>query len=338
MHSEDEIKIGREIFVRSFFVTRPPPTLAQALVGAMKDHDYAAEDVIFEAGQRPVTVFFVVEGEVDLVGEDGLRWSFGEQSVIGIMDAVLDRPRVRRAVARTDAHLLSIRFQDYLELLEDHFDFAKGALEGAHQTIHETSRALPPDQVFKAPETTPIISESIVEHRPMNLLERLLVLHNAPMFKTAPVQSLVSLAVQAEEERWSEGEGVDAGQPSTVLRFVAVGRIRAEQPPIVGHFGPGDLVGAHAAIGHPGTIYRLTAEVDSVLVCVQKEDLYDLMEDHARLTQSAFAFAAQENERARSLLATIRAAASTDLEPTRPASQTDIAPRHAPPPAQASGR
>ena len=303
MSTEDRNKIGREIFLRSFFFDRPPQRLAQALVGVMQDHDYEAGDVIFEIGSSPTTVHFVSEGAVELAAPDQGSWRFEEGGVIGIIDAVLSRPRARRAVAVMPTHVLSVRYDDYLEILEDNFDFAKGALENACRTIHRNSRQLAPDGVFKPPETTPAIGVDALNERATNLIERLLVLYNAPFFRNAPVQPLVSLAAQTEEERWPVGSVLfDQGEPSTILRFVVTGRIRADldDPKIVGWFGPGDLVGAHAAIGYALTQYRMTAEEDSIVLKVQKEDLYDLMEDHVRLTRIGFAFVAHENERARS--------------------------------------
>ena len=304
MPSQDQKKISREIFLRSFFATRPPQRLAQALVAIMADHDFAPGDVIFEAGSAPTNVFFVVEGGVQLESDSGQVWPFGESSVIGIVDAVLDRPRARRAVVTAPTHVLSLKYDDYLELLEENFDFTKGALETACRTVHEGARTLAPDGVFKAPNNTPVVSTDILHQRPLNLVERLLVLYNAALFADAPVQPLVSLAAQAEEERWSGGDVLfDVDQPLTDLRFVVTGRIRADldDPRIVGHFGPGDLVGAHAAIGFALTQYKMTAERDTVILRIAKEDLYDLMEDHSRLTRVGFAFVARENERSRSI-------------------------------------
>ncbi len=319
MRSHDETKISREIFLRSFFAVRPPQRVAQALVALMNDHDFEPGEVIFEIGDMPTDVYFVVDGEIHLdQGEDTAPWVFNEQSVIGISDATLDRPRARRAIARAPSHLLSIRYEDYLELFEDNFDFAKSAMEMANHNIHQQSRSLAPDGVFKPPGTTPVVSPDVVRQRPLNLVERLLVLFNAPFLTDAPVQPLVTLAAQAEEERWSPGQILfEVGEPCTALRFVAVGRIRAdlEEPRIYGWFGPGDLVGAHAAMMSSTTMYRMTSEQETVVLKVQKEDLFDLMEDHVRLVRVAFAFVARENIRAREALGA-RHPSLTDLEPT----------------------
>ncbi len=304
MHSHDEAKIGREIFLRSFFEVRPPRSLAQALVAVMSDHDFKAGDVIFTAGSTATHVYFVVEGKVQLQRDGEFPWTFDEQSVIGIIDAVLARPRSRTAVATADTHALSIRYQDYIEVLQEHFDFATKALENVNRFIHESSRTLAPHHVFKPPETVSVIAPEIIDQRPLNLVERLLVLYNAPFFIGAPVQPLVSFAAVVEEERWSAGTVLfEIGEPSTTLRWLVSGRVRAEldEPRIVGWFGPGDLVGAQAAIGYPETQYRMIAEQDTVILQAEKEDLYDLMEDHARLARLGFAFAARENDRTRAL-------------------------------------
>ena len=277
----------------------------------MTDHDYVAGDVVFEEGAMPERVYFVVEGTVDLVSDeidpdDHESWSFGESSIIGILDAVLERPRARRAVARTDSHVLSLRYDEYLDLLEDNFDFARAALEAACRTIHESASSLPADEVFKPPETSAVVSAEAIAQRALTLIERLLVLYNAPFFRGAPVQPLVTLAIQAEEVRYSAGQVLhEANEPTTTIWFVALGQVRADrdEPPTAGRFGPGDLLSAHAAIAYDSTLFRATAETDVVVLRIQKEDLFDLMEDHSRLTQKGFAFVANENERVRSIKA-----------------------------------
>ena len=304
MLSGEQVKIGRELFLRSFFAVRPPQRVAQSLVAVMRDHDFDEGDVVYEKGEAPSTVFFLVEGRVDLIDDDEEPWVFDEESIIGIMDATLDRPRIRQAVARTPSHLLSIRYDDYLEVMEDNFDFAKAAMERAFFNIHENARQLAPDGVFKPPETAPAVTPEVIAQRPLNLVERLLVFYNAPLFNKAPVQPLVSLAALAEEERYPAGAVVfEPGEPSTALRFVATGLVRADgtNPVITGHFGPGDLIGAHASMCYPITQYRMTTESESVLLRIQKEDLFDIMEDNARLVRSTFAFVARENERNRKL-------------------------------------
>ena len=312
LRSADETKINREIFLRSFFSVRPPQRVAQSLVAVMVDHDFEAGEIIFETGQPPIEVYFVVEGEVHLEAEGEDAWEFGESSIIGIMDAALDRPYGRQAVARAHSHILSVRYEDYLEILEDNFDFAKSAMESAYAMIHENARQLAPDGVFKPAETALVVSPEIVRQRPLNLIERLLVLYNAPFFSNAPVQPLVTLAAQTEEERWSCGQVLfEPGAPLTAIRFVVTGRIRADldDPRIVGWFGPGDLVGAHAAMSSAVAQYRMTVEQEAVVLRIQKEDLFDLMEDHLRLARVGFAFVARENERIRHL----QAARSRDL-------------------------
>ena len=202
-----------------------------------------------------------------------------------------------------------LRYDDYLEILEDNFDFTKGALENACRTIHHNAQQLAPLGVFRPPQTTPAIQTDVLRQRALNLIERLLVLYNAPFFVNAPVQPLVSLAAQAEEERWAAGDIIfDLGLPSTELRFVATGKVRAtlEHPEITGWFGPGDLLGAHAAVAFNVTQYRMTAEEPTTILRIRKEDLFDLMEDHSRLTRAGFAFVARENERIRTTAAADR--------------------------------
>ncbi|MEL7368022.1 MAG: cyclic nucleotide-binding domain-containing protein [Myxococcota bacterium] len=302
MLSQDQAKISREIFLRSFFVTRPPQQLARTLVALMTDHDFEPGDVIFDAGEAPTTVYFVVEGEVHLESPNEAPWIFDEQAVIGILDASLDRPRARRAVVKAPTHAVSLLYADYIEVLEDNFDFTKATFENVARTIHANSQSLAPDGVFKPPATEEIIAAEILEQRALNLVERLLVLYKSPFLGASPVQSLVSIAAQAEETRLPEGDVLtEIGATSDSIYFVVDGQIRAERedPQIIGRFGPSDLVGGHAALGFTESPYRLVVERPTVALRIQKEDMYDVMEDHATLIRVLFASVARENERVR---------------------------------------
>lgn len=328
LRSHDQAKIGREIFLRSFFATRPPPQLARTLVALMTDHDYQPGDTIFDAGQAPTIVYFVVDGEVHLESPHEAPWVFDEQSVIGIMDAALDRPRSRKAVAKAPTHALSLRYADYIEVLEDNFDFTKATFESICRTIHEDSQGLAPDGVFPRPTDKALIAAEILEQRELNLVERLLILYKSVFLAKAPVQSLVSLAAQAEEIRLPANETLaEVGAPSASLYFVVDGMIRAERedPRIVGRFGPSDLVGRHAALGFMEAQYKIITERPSVVLRIQKEDMYDVMEDHSAMIRVAFASVARENERVRTYKPTASPEVDTPDESSSSAPQAQTA-------------
>src|SRR5690606_4145826 len=90
-----------------------------------------------------------------------------------------------------------------------------------------------------------------------------------------------------------------AGEPNDRLYVVVSGRVRVERrsPAISARFLPVRLVTELSALGHDQHIYDATAETDVSVLCIAKEDLFDVAEDHFRLARALFAYSALERER-----------------------------------------
>ena len=237
--SPDDAIVQRELFIRSFFPVKPPERVTNQLVATMRDVDFPAGAVIFRAGDPPDQLFFISSGTVRLEAPGEKPWIFETASVIGILDAGLRRPRKRTCIASTNVHAIVIDFEDYAEIMEDNFDFAKTTMMTAAGALHQLSLGLPPERVFAPPEVeNPAGVEVLREGRALNQIERLIVLHNARYFLGAPIQSLVTLAKLAKEERWSAGQTLfSPGEPALAIRIVASGTVRVtrEYPRIDAH-------------------------------------------------------------------------------------------------------
>jgi CRP-like cAMP-binding protein len=310
--------VERELFIRSFFPTKPPERVTNQLVATMRDVDFPAGAVIFRAGDPPDQLFFISSGSVRLEAEGEKPWIFETASVIGILDAGLRRPRKRTCVAATKVHAIVIDFEDYAEIMEDNFDFSKNMMMQAAAGLHQLSLNLSPEQVFASPEVeNPAGVEVVREGRALNQIERLIVLHNARYFTGAPIQALVVLAKLAKEESWSAGDVLfSPGDPAPEIRIVASGSVtvRREYPRIEAPFRAGGLLSGTAIVGFDVHEYAAVAETDCTTLAILKEDLYDVMEDHFGLGLTMFAFVARENERVRGAL--VNAGKSPEIAPT----------------------
>src|SRR5688572_21171377 len=98
--------VERELFLRSIAVSRPLSAATRHLGRAMREQFFEAGSVIYEAGTPADDVFFIVRGRVKLTKPGSPLWEFGPNSVIGGIDADLERPRSRTAVAETNVDAL----------------------------------------------------------------------------------------------------------------------------------------------------------------------------------------------------------------------------------------
>lgn len=297
------LRVEHELFIRSFFDVRPPERMVQQLSTALRDVYVPAGTVLYEQGEPSERLYFVIAGEVALEAPGADPWLLKDLSLLGALDASQGRPYSRTAKAVTDVAALTMAFRDYVDLMEDHFDFTKSTIESNARNLHTRVLELAPDGVFP-----PVIAEEplIPLGGPLELLERLLVLRRSELCVRAPVQALVSLAIHAEGEVWAPGEVLfREGDTNAHLRFVAAGRLEATraQPRVVGAFGPGALVLGSAALGQERHLYQVTAQTPAVTIRLLKEDYWDVMEDHFALAGATFAFFGRENERTRILAA-----------------------------------
>ncbi len=301
MLREDSLKIEHELFIRSFFGVQPPARVAKQLAASMQERPARAGEVLFEIGAPSDQIYFVVSGQVALEVEGKDPWTFNDRSMVGIVDCMMERPRTRRARAMTNSALLRIHLQDYFEILEDNFEYAKTGIRMANQLIHRLSQQLAPDRVFANEDAQRAYRVTTLE-KPLPLIERVQVLYHSAFLRGGPVQPIVRLAALAEESEHPPGEVIfRPTENNSALDFVVSGTVRLDraEPEIRALMGPGTLLEAHAAIGFDEHQYQAVAETDVRLLRIHHEDLFDVMEDHFALAKLGFAYGSRENERAR---------------------------------------
>jgi len=320
------IRVEHELFIRTFFAVQPPLRVMNQFASNVRDVYVDRGDVIFERGSPPRRIFFVVDGTVRMEDARGLKWVFGSRSLIGIGDANIGRPHARTAVADTDAHLLAVDIDDYFDILEDNFDFARTLLINTCRRVHELALELPPEDVFPQPTDRRVEHPWLAVHE-LNDVQKMLIIRNTDFAERAPVQPLVVLGRAAIEKRLKPGSVlIEQGESLTHAWFVGDGELTVDsaQPPARGWFRAGSFVLGIAGLGHDYSPYRVDVQSECVVVGVAKEALYDMMEDHFGLARQAFAYLSRNNERVRARRAALGRSSSDDREapPTdRPATK-----------------
>ncbi|NJK89962.1 MAG: cyclic nucleotide-binding domain-containing protein [Myxococcales bacterium] len=306
---ERSVRVEHELFMRTFFSMQPPARLMSQFASVIRDLYFEEGNVLFERGDPPDTVYFIVEGHVGMTDPEGLVWHFGPSSLVGIGDANLDRPRARTARAESRLHVLAIDADEYFDIMEDNFDFTLQLLLDTSAGIHDLALGLPSDEVF-VPRRVHTDGHPWTAVQQLNEVQRLLVLRESELGEQAPVQPLVVLAKAAIEKRYDPGQIIlDPGAVLDRLWFVGEGRVSVthESPPIRAKFGPGAILLGLAGLGHVVSRYTARADTPVVLIGAPKEALFDLMEDHFRLARRAFGLLSHENERVRRRLADLQA-------------------------------
>jgi CRP-like cAMP-binding protein len=296
--SDDRAQIlQRELFFRVLTTAKPPVAVARALAQSIEDVYFEPGEVIFERGADPDAIFFLVDGEVSLEAPDEDPWTFTRGGVVGILDVNLERPRARTATARGRVHAMRLLGEDWLEILEDNFEYALGARRAVAIDLHKVVLELAPSGGFEDPPA----HDGVDAVPDMNAVARLVVLRGTEGFSSASVQALASLASVAEVIDFAAGDRVfDHGDAPPAVFVVASGVVdveRGEDPIVRAAFGAGTVLGGASSFGGVLSQYRAVSRTTSTLLSIKFTDLDDVAEDHFDVTRSITKRLGVERER-----------------------------------------
>jgi CRP-like cAMP-binding protein len=305
--------VSQSLFFGPLLYFRTVPALdrlSSALLGAIAQH---AEEEFFPAGSlllrpgHPREAFFViVEGKVTVREPQGREEVLGPGQAVGFLHLLarseegLEAQAVWDTVALRvdwDAHLDAC--ERYFPILEVHIGFLAQQCQEEQRRIRRTAPLQPAETVEKREEGEPSGAgeAEVIPTAPLNLVQRIQVLHRSRAFPSASMDALAELARHLEEVRHPAGEEHWApGDPSEFFLLVASGRFTLEGPEGSWRevLGPGDAAGRFEALAGLPRESRLRAEETAVTLRVGLEPLMDILEDHSTMAVDFTARLARE--------------------------------------------
>lgn len=292
-------RMEHELLLRSKLMRIAEPGLAPIVAGLAKEATFARREILYRAGDRSDCFYALASGAVELAQGDVPPRVVEDPFGLGLLDVLADRPRTITATAVTEVRAMRVRADDYLDLLEEHFELVLTTMGGITRGMHEASLALAPDGGF-APVPDPPEVALDLPPGPLGVVRKIGVFHESAVFRGANMQALVRLAGLAREARFQAGDIVfERGGAAGTFHVVARGIVEArhEEPEITARFGRADLVGGHGAFGEADDEYVATARTPAIVLSFREEDFFDVMEEHFELTRSVLAGIASEYER-----------------------------------------
>jgi CRP-like cAMP-binding protein len=234
----------------------------------------------------------LTEGKVVLEAEGQRPLELSAFAIVGVVDAVLERPRQRICRALVASKALQIRSADWFDLLEDNAEVARAGIKNLAKQVYGMWRERW-DRLPRHSEPPPGIVPSALEP-----YDRILALRQASFLRRAGMQAIASLAAVAETLSLKESQTLfDTGNDGESFYVVASGVI--ELTDTAGqHFmhDAGDLVGGPAALCNALSSYAARAATNSVVLKIPEQDFYDQAEEHGRLLRGTLAYLASELE------------------------------------------
>jgi CRP-like cAMP-binding protein len=296
--------LDRVLFLRTIpiFEGLRPPHLA-AIAQHARERVWPAGALMQTPDQAAETVYLVVEGEVELSHADGVTQRIGPGQTVGVLELL---SRMQTALtARTTRETVALEFDwdAQFDICEQHFAvLAQYIRYLAGRTIDGPARAAEAEVNAAATELAPPPAD-----RPLNLVERVLVLYDSQEFSHRSPDALAELAHHIAEVRYGAGEVLwDAGAHADHFVLLAAGTVECRRPDgRSSRVRAGTTIGLYEMLARAprGTLARATGEV--VGLRIDFDPFLDILEDHFDLALDVLSLLARnllEQQRSRGAL------------------------------------
>ena len=291
MSIPDAQLVKRELLLRSLFPSMPAAAHGR-FIELLEDVELAAGELAFAKGDPPDRFLFLTEGKVVLETEGLKPLELSAFAIVGVVDAVLERPRQRICRALVASKALQIRSADWFDLLEDNAEVARAGIKNLAKQVYGMWRERW-DRLPRHSEPPPGIVPSALEP-----YDRILALRQASFLRRAGMQAIASLAAVAETLFLKESQTLfDTGNDSESFFVLASGVIELTHTSGQRFMhDAGDVVGGPAVFCNALSSYAARAATNSVVLKIPEQDFYDQAEEHGRLLRGTLAYLASELE------------------------------------------
>jgi CRP-like cAMP-binding protein len=274
-------RIQRELFLAAFGVNvgAMEPWVTDRLTSLLEEQVARAGDTLFRRGDPPWFYYCLREGRVELRREGSAPLTYEGPSVFGMSDALLERPRVRTALAITNIQGMRVQSEAWIELLEDSFSLARAAIVGSVRAVAELEQRLWASGGVSRPHAISPCAPGAA----LDVIERLAILTEAPLLRGAGVQILSDLAAASEVILFEEGETViERGKPGGRVLLLLEGDVEGvrEAPDVRWRGGAGEIVCGTAAFGDAIVAWEARGRTRGRALTFRVADWLDLMEEH----------------------------------------------------------
>ena len=287
----DSQRVKRELLLRSLFPAMPAAANLR-FIELLEDLELTEGELAFAQGDAPDRFLFLTEGRVALETHGQPPIELTAFAVVGVVDAVLERPRLRGCRALEPSKALVIRVADWLDLLEDNAEVARAAVNNfatrSYQLWRESEQRLPKKSIPPAG-----IAPSALEN-----YDKILALRQASFLRRAGMQAIASLAAIAETITLDASEPLfEVGNDGEDFFIVASGLVDLTHASGA-HFthDTGDVIGGPAAFCNELPSFAARAQTNAIVLRIPQQEFYDQAEEHGRLLRGILAFLATELE------------------------------------------
>ena len=207
----------------------------------------------------------------------------------GELSALESEPSAERATALEPSRLLRLSDADLHDFMSMRIEVVRGIVDVLCQRARAAApaRAKPPEAKPQAPEPPAGAPARGGSGEVLSPLDRVLILKTAEIFSEVDDEVLSEVAARTREVRLRGNEVLfRKGDPGTTTFVVAAGRLRIHVADrLVAVVGERAVVGELAALSSEPRTASVTAEVDSLLLTLDQDSLFELMLDRQEIAR-----------------------------------------------------
>jgi CRP-like cAMP-binding protein len=260
------------LYLRSLPALAGLPAAELAVVAQnTRERLYSRGSYLLREGRRVESFYLVVEGR-----EYGVA---GPQERVGLLSFLAREETGIDAIAETDVLALEFDADLISNLFEDNFSILLRDLRGTCSQLLEVLRKLPGDLGLPAPAPEGLKCPL----RPLDLVERMVLLRQVEHFQKSSLDALAELARQLEEVRFDQGAQLwRQGDRADFLYMVVCGEVECVGDGGRQRFrvGAGFPMGALEALCGRPRWYDATTQTPVVTLRGEVDAFFDILEDH----------------------------------------------------------
>ena len=254
-----------------------PPHALRSIASYTELVRFAAGDTLMREGEPIHALCMLTEGSLRLsrggasVGELSAPQTLGFLGILARMDATYD------ATAETDVRAFELPTDTLLELMEEHPELLRATIRYLGERMYYDLQEMPAEALGLPFQEAPPIPD-----RPLDIVERVMVLRRGSAFTTASVNALTVMAKQLEELRLEPGVRLwRRGDPADHMFLVVSGAVTCTaEDGRTFRYGPGTAVGGLEALADKTRWYEPVTEVHTVGLRGRSDHLMDLFENY----------------------------------------------------------
>jgi len=266
---------------------RLPPALLAVVADAARERFFPKGSLLSQEGEPVSAIQVILEGNVHMSRRGRPMGHARTGAAVGGLGLLARDNSGLEARAEADTFALELDADTVREILEDHFPIY-------HHALRETCGILL-ELLIKKPEEYargPRIANWAVPSRELSLVERILIIRQAPPFARASINALAELCRALTEVRFPAGvtlwrQGDSARTVVLVVEgLVATSRTGGGGP---GRVGPGEPLGIVESIAEAPRWFEAVTETPVVGLHANIESLIDVFEDNFEMAMDYLA-------------------------------------------------